>query len=212
LKVSGTASLAGTITFTVASSFQSSLKVGQTFTVLTASSITGSFSNSTIAINSTFQFDVSYTSTGVILTVADVAADNKSSQSTAPKAMAVAKKTSSPVNNLRRVSYIKGQRVVVASSGHSNAILARGSELSNLRAWDHVSVIGDVPVRAVTVTEVPRVVGVIPSHSDRLPASDLRLEEIHPIGVRVPVARFSTTIVRREPVKAMPTMLPHVTR
>jgi len=210
LKVSGTASLAGTITFTVASSFQSSLKVGQTFTVLTASSITGSFTNSTIAINSTFQFDVSYTSTGVILTVADVAADNKSSQTAAAKAVAVAKKTSSPVNDLRRVSYIKGQPVAVASA-HSNAILARGSELSNLRAWDHVPVIGEMPVRALPVVAVPSVVSAVPARAE-VPASDLRLEQIHPIGVQAPLARFGTNVERREPVKTMPTMLPHVTR
>jgi len=44
--------------------------VGQTFTVLTASSVAGTFSNSTIAINSTEHFAVSYTATGVVLTVA----------------------------------------------------------------------------------------------------------------------------------------------
>jgi len=209
LKVSGTATLAGTITFTVASSFQSSLKVGQTFTVLTASSITGSFTNSTIAINSTFQFDVSYTSTGVILTVADVA-DNKSSQPAATQAVAVAKKSSSPVSDLRRVSYIKGQPVAVAA-GHSNAILARGSELSNLRAWDHVPVVGEMPVRAVPVVAVPSVVSAIPTRVE-VPASDLRLEQIHPIGVQAPLARFGTTIERLDPVRTMPAMLPHVTR
>jgi hypothetical protein len=210
MKVSGKATLAGTITFTVASAFQSSLKVGQTFTVLTASSITGSFTNSTIAINSTFQFDVSYTATGVVLTVADVAADNKSSQPAAAQAVAVAKKTPTSVSGLRRVGYIKGQPVAVATA-HSNAILARGSELSNLRAWDHVPVMGAVPVRAVVVTEVPRVVNAIPLRT-QVSASDLRLEQVHPIGVQAPLARWmGTTIERREPVKTMP-MLPHVTR
>ncbi len=59
----------GTINFTVATAFQSSLTAGETFTVLNASSVTGTFSNSTIAINSSFHFVVSYTSTGVVLTV-----------------------------------------------------------------------------------------------------------------------------------------------
>jgi hypothetical protein len=178
--------------------------------VLTASSITGSFTNSTIAINSTFQFDVSYTATGVVLTVADVAADNKSSQPAAAQAVAVAKKTPTSVSGLRRVGYIKGQPVAVATA-HSNAILARGSELSNLRAWDHVPVVGAVPVRAVVVTEVPRVVNAIPLRT-QVSASDLRLEQVHPIGVQAPLARWmGTTIERREPVKTMP-MLPHVTR
>ena len=70
LKVTGTAALAGTINFTVAAAFQSSLTLGETFTALTASSLAGTFSNSTIAINSTFHFTVSYTTTGVVLTVA----------------------------------------------------------------------------------------------------------------------------------------------
>ena len=70
LTVSGSAALAGTINFTVAAGFQGSLTLGETFTVLTASSVAGTFSNSTIAINSTFHFNVSYTATGVVLTVA----------------------------------------------------------------------------------------------------------------------------------------------
>jgi hypothetical protein len=43
--------------------------VGQTFTVLTASSVTGTFTNTTIAINSSEHFAISYTATGVVLTV-----------------------------------------------------------------------------------------------------------------------------------------------
>jgi hypothetical protein len=84
LKVTGAASLAGTISFTVASSFQASLKLGETFTVLAAKSITGTFSNSTIAINSTYQFDVSYTSTGVVLTVASATASQPTGAAAPP--------------------------------------------------------------------------------------------------------------------------------
>jgi hypothetical protein len=43
--------------------------VGQTFTVLSAKSLTGTFSNSTIAINSSEHFAISYTATSVVLTV-----------------------------------------------------------------------------------------------------------------------------------------------
>jgi len=68
LQVGGTASLAGTLTVTLASGFTPT--VGSTFTVLTAGNVTGTFSDSTIAINSTEHFNVSYTSTGVVLTVA----------------------------------------------------------------------------------------------------------------------------------------------
>lgn len=67
LQVSGTASLAGTLTVTLASGFTPT--IGSKFTVLTAASITGAFSDSTIAINSSEHFSVSYTATGVVLTV-----------------------------------------------------------------------------------------------------------------------------------------------
>jgi hypothetical protein len=68
LKITGAASLGGTLTAGLINGFTPT--VGQTFTVLTASSVTGKFSNSTIAINSTEHFVVSYTSTSVVLTVA----------------------------------------------------------------------------------------------------------------------------------------------
>jgi flagellar basal body rod protein FlgG len=43
--------------------------VGETFTVLSAGSIAGTFSNTTIAINSSEFYAISYTKTGVVLTV-----------------------------------------------------------------------------------------------------------------------------------------------
>jgi hypothetical protein len=94
LKVTGTAALAGTINFTVAAAFQSSLTLGETFTVLTSSAVSGTFSNSTIAINGTFQFDVSYTATGVVLTVASTTPDGSSqpgSQTTTAMPVSTAK-------------------------------------------------------------------------------------------------------------------------
>jgi len=90
LQVTGAASLAGTINFTVATAFQSQLKVGETFTVLTASSVTGTFSNSTIAINSNFHFTVTYTSTSVVLTVASGPAGAASSADAALASATVA--------------------------------------------------------------------------------------------------------------------------
>src|SRR5208283_4519086 len=59
LQVGGTASLAGILTVTLASGFTPT--VGSTFTVLTAETFTGTFSNSTIAINGSEHFAVSYT-------------------------------------------------------------------------------------------------------------------------------------------------------
>jgi hypothetical protein len=66
--VSGAASLAGTLNAGVVGSFVPT--IGETFVILEASSLTGTFSNSTIAINATEHFDVSYTANSVVLTVA----------------------------------------------------------------------------------------------------------------------------------------------
>jgi hypothetical protein len=74
LQVGGTATLAGTLTVTQAFGFTPT--IGSTFTVLTAGRVTGTFSNSTIAINPSEHFNVSYTATGVILTVASGAASH----------------------------------------------------------------------------------------------------------------------------------------
>jgi hypothetical protein len=67
VKATSTASLAGTLAAPLLSGFTPS--VGQTFTVLSAKSVTGTFSNSTIAINSSEYFAISYTKTSVVLTV-----------------------------------------------------------------------------------------------------------------------------------------------
>ena len=223
LKISGTAALAGTIGFTVSSSFQSSLTVGETFTALTASSVSGAFSNSTIAINSTLQFDVSYTSTGVVLTVADVAHSSNSSQPTS----AAAKATTTAVahdRNLNSISDLRHFRGVTKSAhplmvagwgptAHSNAILARGSELNNLRSWERIPVIVEIPVHRVGVAQVPRAVNANSSRSDDMPTSDLRSERIHQIGVQAPLAHWmGTSNNHREPVRPLPPMLPRITR
>jgi hypothetical protein len=83
LQVGGTASLAGTLTVTLASGFTPT--IGSTFTVLTAGSVTGTFFNSTIAINGAEHFIVSYTSTGVVLTVASGAATQSSGSTLAKR-------------------------------------------------------------------------------------------------------------------------------
>jgi len=67
LKVTGAATLSGPIAAPLLGTFVPT--VGQTFNVLTATSVTGTFSNSTIAINSSEHFAVSYTATSVVLTV-----------------------------------------------------------------------------------------------------------------------------------------------
>ncbi len=63
----GTATLNGTLAAPLLAAYVP--PVGQTFTVLTASSVTGTFTNTTIAINSSEHFAISYTPTSVVLTV-----------------------------------------------------------------------------------------------------------------------------------------------
>ncbi len=67
LKVTGTAAVSGTLSAPLIGGFTPT--VGQTFTVVSAKSVTGTFSNTTIAINSSEDFAISYTNTAVILTV-----------------------------------------------------------------------------------------------------------------------------------------------
>jgi hypothetical protein len=145
LKVTGAASLAGTVAFTVSSSFQASLKAGQTFTVLTASSITGTFSNSTIAINSSFHFNVSYTSTGVVLTVASGAAP---ASAPANPLGQVAVSSPKPFIGMRRTSFLVSSRqrgpvvarpanpILVASGGRSSGVSARNALITSPRVWE----------------------------------------------------------------------------
>jgi hypothetical protein len=90
LQITGAASLGGTLTAARVNAFTPS--VGQTFTVLNAASITGTFSNSTIAINGTEHFVVSYSSTSVVLTVVSGAALSSSDRAAMPASqMAVAR-------------------------------------------------------------------------------------------------------------------------
>jgi len=233
LTVSGTAALAGTINFTVASGFQSSLFVGETFTVLTASSVTGTFSNTTIAINSSFHFTVSYTATGVVLTVASGAAGAPSTSTLAQpvaqmqitkaiaKPVAATSKTPGVTSGLRRpmsgAISKSAKPILIArlapSSGRSNAILARGTELSNLRSWERMPVVTANPVRPIAVAAMPRV-GNTNSSRIELPSTvEPRLGQNHLIGVQSPLAGWMrSTTNRRTPVKILPPMLPWITR
>jgi hypothetical protein len=226
INVSGTAALAGTISFTVAAGFQSSLTLGETFTVLNASSVTGTFSNSTIAINSTFHFTVTYTATGVVLTVASGPAAQPASSpaqaaaqitSASAKPAAAASK-SHPVltSGLRKgvngvdKTYKPILAVGMAPAGHSNAMLARGTELSNLRSWERIPVISTV--RAAAVVQVPNAVNATTSRIEQ-PASDLRMGQNHVIGVQSPLAGWmGSSTNRRVPVKILPPILPRVVR
>jgi hypothetical protein len=67
LKVTMGAAVSGTLSAPLIGTFVPT--VGQTFTVVSAKSVAGTFSNATIAINSSEHFAVSYTTTAVVLTV-----------------------------------------------------------------------------------------------------------------------------------------------
>jgi len=141
LQVSGAASLGGTLTAALVNGFTPT--VGQTFTVVTASSVTGTFSNSTIAINSTEHFAVSYTSTGVVLTVASGPASKLGT--TALVSQMAFTNTKQAIATAKPIVLSSGLRykiggdtkpVLVAglrrASGHSNATIER--------AWDRNSI------------------------------------------------------------------------
>lgn len=225
INISGAASLGGTINFTVAAAFQSSLTLGEQFIVLNASGITGAFTNSTIAINSNFHFTVTYTGTSVILTVASgpsappnaPAAATATASAKPATASATTKSKSSPVavSDLRRGGgSATGKAVMVAglapSSGRSNAIPVRGSELSDLRAWDRIPVAVST---ARPVAVAPRVVSESMPHSSTMAASDLRMGQSQKLGIQTPLAGWmSTSGNHRVPVKILQPMQPRIAR
>jgi hypothetical protein len=143
LQVSGAASLGGTLTAALVSGFTPT--VGQTFTVLTTSSVTGTFSNSTIAINGTEHFAVSYTSTGVVLTVASGPVSKPASTAlvsqmvaaSTKQAMASAKPMVLSSRLRQKINAGGGAKPVLVAGlrragGHSNAIIERAWERNGI--------------------------------------------------------------------------------
>lgn len=158
LQVSGTATLAGTLTVALASGFTPT--IGSTFTVLTASGISGTFSNSTIAINTTEHFNVSYTSTGVVLTVASGAASQSGTTLQSTLLAAVPRRQRVVTGGLRHwigVVPRLNNRIFAASvenaRSHSSATLA-GNEL---RRYERVNgtELARIPVAATWKHQLP---------------------------------------------------------
>jgi len=211
LTVSGTAALAGTINFTVASGFQSSLFSGETFTVLTASSVSGTFSNSTIAINSSFHFNVSYTSTGVVLTVATGAAPVSSGSLAQPVAMfpvsstkpvSALSKSTGPASGLRRpVSGVAKMSKPILVAG--SPVRVSGSELSSLRSWENVPAISMGQSRPVVTTSAI-------SNRVATPIANPKVGQSNLVGLKSPLTGAATN--RLAPIKTLPRMLPRITR
>jgi fibronectin-binding autotransporter adhesin len=215
LKVTGVAALAGTINFTVATAFQASLTAGEAFTALTASNVTGTFSNSEIAISASLHFNVTYTATGVVLTVASGAAVARDASAAQPaakitnsgaKPAAVKSESAVLISGLRRGSGAGkiSRPIVVAGWG-----LAGRSEWNNLRSWEHIPVVHAWPV---AVAQMPRALNESPVHHSQ-PASDLGMGGGHAIGMPSPLRGWmSPSGNRRAPVKILTPTLPRMSR
>jgi hypothetical protein len=226
INITGTAALGGTINFTVAAAFQSSLFLGETFTVVNAGAVTGNFTNTTIAINSSFHFAVSYTGTSVVLTVASGPVDAPNSSSTQPAAALVATaKPATATSAKSKIGVVMGaQRRVMSGAvrsakpvmvagmsqpaGRSNTILDRGSELMNLRTWKQMPIISTV-ARPVAVAQPWRGGNETASHVNA-PTSDLRMGQNRTIPVQ-PVAGWMNGN-RRTPVEVMKPLFPRIAR
>jgi hypothetical protein len=212
LQVDGTATLAGTLTVKLASGFTPT--VGSTFTVLTAGTVTGTFSNSTIAINSSEHFNVSYTSTGVVLTVASGAAAEPASRSNLVAALPT--KQQPATSNLKhRASGTaqNGSHILVASAGsarpRSGAVLG-GYGVGRLAFSNRFPV--DVAARWEPVRSGAVPLAQAPRSPERAGQGDLR-NWIDPSrsgsSLRMPA---TSTLMRREPVKILTPMFPRLQR
>jgi hypothetical protein len=225
LAITGAASLAGTLSASQINAFVPT--VGQTFTVLTASSVTGTFTNTTIAINSKEHYAVSYTASSVVLTVASGPASKSSSNNSALPVAQIAMASVKPtitrskapflVSGLRQAGRTNkiSKPVVVAeispSTGRLNAILARGTTLEGLHSWERIPVLVN-ETRSGAVARVPFAVNTIPSRTNQS-ATDRGMGQGREIGVRAPLAeRVGTSGNRRVPVKVLPPMMPRIAR
>jgi hypothetical protein len=216
LQAGSTASLAGTLTVTLASGFTPA--IGSTFTVLKAGTVTGTFSNSTIAINSSEHFSVSYTSTGVVLTVVSGAASKSGALPQVSVSAAVPAK--------RRPVLISGPQHGIDGTLWSNHIIDAGTE--SLRARSGAILAGgfgssrfEVPNRLpapVAIWEHPPSVASSVVQSPRSPE---RVSEsarsshnwneparrVSALPTRVPEA-----FTRRTPARILPPILPRLGR
>jgi fibronectin-binding autotransporter adhesin len=215
LQASGTANLAGTLTVALASGFHPT--VGSSFTVLTAESVTGTFSNSTIAINGSEHFNVSYTSTGVVLTVASGAAQSGGLAQSSHAAAAVTTRQSVLTGGLRRsIGRMPrvGRTILVARTANTRARsgaippvrfgLSRFEKASRLpaqlAAWDAPSGAPPATRFASRLEHVRRSV----------PRSSNWTESVRSASsLRTPATEMFT---RRTPVKLLPPLLPRLGR
>ena len=216
LQVGSTASLAGTLTVTLASGFTPA--IGATFMVLKAGTVTDTFSNSTIAINSTEHFAVSYTSTGVVLTVVSGAASKAGMPQSSVAAAVPAKERPVLTSGLQH-----GIGGTPRSSNHiiagetesirarSGAILAGGLGLSRFEGPNRlpapVAIWQHLPSVAATAVQSPRPPESV-SESTRLSHN----WNESPRGVSALPVRVTETLTRRTPARILPPILPRLGR
>src|ERR1700728_4164697 len=184
LSVSGNASLGGTLTAAIVNSLVlTSSNIGQTFTILTSGgTVSGTFANSTVT-SGTDVFTVSYTSNSVVLTLTSVTGPGaKGSKNppasalqtavlAAPKPTTVVSKSPTLTSGLRQrvgVTNRIARPILVAGlaqpGDRPDANAARGSELGNLRSWEHVPA-SPIASRPIAVARIATLGGVEPLHA-----------------------------------------------
>jgi hypothetical protein len=220
LQVAGTATLAGTLTVALASGFTPT--VGSTFTVLNASSISGAFTNSTIAISSTEHFNVSYTSTGVVLTVASGAAAQ--SGGAPPSAPVAALPRRQPVVSSGLRHWIggasNGNHIFVARLASTRPQSGAVSAGSELRRYESLNGPAELPRTSTPVAAGwERKLPVAPVARLRLGLARSSQIAPNPNDWNGPVRGVSSlrmpstgTLIQRMPVKILPPMLPRFQR
>jgi hypothetical protein len=209
LKITGKASLGGTLAVTLINSFTPT--VGQTFTVLTAGSISGTFSNTTIAINSTEQFDISYTSTGVVLTVVATGGSNSNKSGQPEQAadlkQAISKNTlASAKNNLRHMVATGVGRRVEAGGVENNIAHVETPRIwehvITTPGWDHMKAVTSLPRAWKGTTTLGTRSGLAQHVANWNGVS-------HALPVHAPLAGWASgNNAHRAPLRMLPTTLP----
>jgi hypothetical protein len=185
--------------------------------VLTASSISGAFSNSTIAINGSEHFNVSYTSTGVVLTVAS--GDAPQSGGSAKSGLVAALPRRGPVMTSALSHRIGANRGSILLAGmrniraRSGVILPGGGGLGRYEGSNRLGEFWRMPRPVVTTWQ---------QKPSATPASGLQpsLERVTaskpwtaPVGGVSSLRMTATgTLTQRRPVRILPPMMPRLQR
>jgi hypothetical protein len=222
LQITGAASLGGTLTAAEVNAFTPT--IGQTFTILTAGSVSGTFTNTTIAINSSEHFAISYTSTGVILTVASGPVSN-SSNTIQPAAQMTAVATRKPaLGTLKPVAGTSMPRhrvgtgvtrpVLVASTANSGArqIFPGATSANSLRIWERVPVAPSWEhAKGLAIARSPQSMNLNAAHSDLARHINNWQGQSYAAPVHAPLSGWiGVSNSRRLPVRILTPSLPRV--